>query len=170
MKVTFKLPDELLAQVQEDLARPHLFAMERVGFLACRAAYAGDDLVVIASGYESIPDDEYTNDFRVGAMMGPAAIRRGMNLAYNRGAEDISVFHVHEHPGIGIPRFSPTDSRETAKFVPDFFHVASKVPHGALILSSGGATGRVWLSETADPIRVDRILSVGVPTKFLHLP
>lgn len=170
MKIHFKISQSLLSTVRQDLHRLHPFAFERVGFIACRAAYSDVNLVITAYAYEPIPDDEYLRSLYMGAVIGPDAIRRGMNLALNRGGEDVSVFHVHRHAGKGIPRFSATDSRETAQFVPDFFHVARKMPHGALILSDDRATGRVWFSEESAPRHIDRIISIGMRTEFLHIP
>lgn len=170
MKTSFKISQALLSSIRQDLHRAHPFAFERVGFIACSAAYTADGLIIMAYDYEPVPDDEYLRDSHAGAMMGSNAIRRGMNLALNRGKEDVSVFHVHQHYGAGIPRFSGTDTRETAKFVPDFFHAAQKMPHGALILSDDRATGRIWIAEDATPLPLDRIMSVGMRTEFLHIP
>ena len=170
MKISFKLPRGLLSRIQKDLHRHHPFAYERVGFITFRAAHAGEDLLILAYGYESIPDEEYVRSKSVGAMMGPEAIHRGMNLAFNHGEENVSVFHVHHHSGRGVPYFSGTDTRETAKFVPDFFHAASGMPHGALILSDDRATGRIWTSEDVGPHPFDKIICTGDRMEFLHLP
>jgi len=65
-------------------------------------------------------------------MVGSAAISKALEIAYGSKA---SMFHVHLHEHLGTPRFSPTDTRESAKFVPDFFKVAPGMPHGAIVWS-----------------------------------
>jgi hypothetical protein len=166
MKITFRITERLLTSIRMDLARPHPFAYERVGFIGCRAAEAADGhLLILAGEYEPIPDEEYINDDSVGAMMGPMAIRRGLQLALNGGQENISVFHVHCHPGRGEPYFSKLDLKENAKFVPDFFHTAPKMPHGAIVISLDGAAGRVWLGENDRPQPITKIKTVGFPLK-----
>ena len=107
------------------------FAAERVGFLVCRAGRLTDGgLVILATGYDPVSDEDYVDDPSVGAMMGPAAIRKALERAYNGGAEDLSLFHVHMHGHRGRTGFSEVDDRESRKFVPDFFNVAPAMPHG----------------------------------------
>jgi len=119
MTMLFRAGAELFAAVRQDLHRPHPFAAERVGFLACRAArLAGNGLIILATTYEPVADEDYLEDHTVGAMMGPAAIRKAMQRAYNSALGDISIFHVHMHECSGHPGFSRTDLTESAKFVP----------------------------------------------------
>jgi hypothetical protein len=165
MKIIFRIPNRLLNSIRTDLARRHPFAYERVGFVTCRAALTTDDLLILASAYETVPDDEYIKDDSVGAMMGPKAIHRALQLALNGGHEDMAVFHVHLHPGSGRPYFSRLDLKENTNFVPDFFHTAPKMPHGAIVLSKDGAAGRAWLTEDARPQSIE-ITAVGFPLIF----
>lgn len=170
MRTVFKIPQRLRFDILRDLLRPHPFAYERVGFISCRAAMSTEDtLLILATAYESIPDEEYLDDLSAGAVIGPDAMRRALRLGLNGGRGDASVFHVHHHFGRGIPSFSRIDSRETVNFIPDFFHTAPTMPHGALILSDARACGRVWLAEDARPQAISEIISVGVPTELLHL-
>lgn len=162
--VIFRARSDLLAAVRKDLHRPHPFAAERVGFLTCRAGrLAGGGLVVLATGYDPVADEHYIDDPSVGAMMGPAAIRAALQRAYNGGAEDLSIFHVHMHAHPGRTGFSEVDDRESRKFVPDFFNVAPAMPHGAIVLSLDQGMGQCWPAPGAPPVPIDRFASVGAP-------
>jgi len=162
--IIFRARSDLLAAVRKDLHRPHPFAAERVGFLICRAGRLADGgIVVLAIGYDPVADDHYLDDPRVGAMMGPAAIRAAMQRAYHGGAEDLGLFHVHMHGHYGPTGFSAIDARESRKFVPDFFHVAPGMPHGAIVLSLDQAVGLCWPVPGASPLPIDRFGSVGAP-------
>ena len=122
MKIRFRARGDLLDSVRADLHRAHPFAGEHVGFLLCGAGQIEDGgLVVLAGGYHAVEDDDYLRDDDVGAMMGPAAIRKAMQRAYkNGGAQDVALFHVHMHDHLGLPGFSKVDVDEYMKFVPDF--------------------------------------------------
>jgi hypothetical protein len=142
MRCTYRLRQNLLGRVHEDLNRQHPFAAERVGFLFGRAARIGNDgLIILATEYEPIADDDYVDDPSVGAMMDATAIRKALERALNGGAGDLSVFHVHRHEHDGAPWFSSIDLCESAKFAPSFFHVAPKIPHGVIVLSHDQAAG-----------------------------
>jgi hypothetical protein len=164
MTVIFRARDDLLADVRRDLQRPHPFAAERVGFLLCRAGgLAGGGVVVLAADYRAVEDDDYVDDRRVGAMMGPGAIRKAMQRAYNGGAQDVSLFHIHMHEHRGVPGFSRVDLTEAVKFVPDFFNAVPAMPHGAIVLSLDRAAGLCWPKRGAGPEPIGRFASVGAP-------
>jgi hypothetical protein len=164
MTTLFRAHTDLLREVRDDLCRPHPFAAERVGFLLCRAGRLKDNgLVILAGGYHLVEDDDYLDDPRVGAMMGPAAIRKAMQRAYNGGAQDIGLFHVHMHDHAGMPGFSRVDLTEYNKFVPDFFNAVPAMPHGAIVLSLDRAIGLCWRTRDAQPERIDRFASIGAP-------
>jgi len=163
MSITFKIPRRLLRQVRADLARPHPFAFERVGFISAGVAAAGDDLWLLAREYRPVDDNDYLRDDSVGAMMGPEAIRKALQWAMKTGQ---AVFHVHTHGGNGVPGFSGTDLREHSKFMPNFFQFAGKSPHGALVLSDNAASGQVWLQPTGAGDYIDRFVEVGMPIKM----
>lgn len=166
MRIKFKIASSLLASVKADLLRPHPFAYERVGFLACRiGSLLPSGLVIIAGQYNRIDDDDYVPDESVGAMMGPNAIRKALQFAYNR---PVCMFHVHQHDHTGQPRFSRIDRRETAKFVPNFWHVRPAMPHGAIILSKDSACGLCWYPKAANPIRVRDFTFVGSRMSLLE--
>ena len=165
MKVVFKIAENLLSSAMEDLRRPHPFALERVGFLLCRpGALTGGGLVIFAGAFHSVADEDYLDDQSAGAVMGPAAIRKALQVSYNKNA---SMFHVHIHEHKGKPRFSGIDKRETSEFVPDFWHVQRLLPHGAIVLSKDSAFGQCWIPGSEKPQEVTEFVSVGVPIRRL---
>ena len=160
MKLVFRIERKLLERIRADLRRPHPFAHERVGFISAKAgALPADGVTILAVDYHPVADDHYLNDPRVGAMMGSAAISKALEIAYGAKA---SMFHVHLHEHAGTPRFSSTDTRESAKFVPDFFKVAPKMPHGALVWSHDRAVGRCWLPATRQPVELSDVIAMAL--------
>jgi hypothetical protein len=160
MRVVFKITRQLFEFVQADLRRQHAFAAERVGWLRCRV---GDGpagaLMILAHDYAPVDDGDYVNDQRVGAMMGSAAIRKALQEAYTRL---VSMFHVHMHGHRGRPRFSGVDNRESAKVIPDFWHVSPEMPHGALVLSQDSIFGRCWYPG-GQVVNIREVVIVGAP-------
>lgn len=144
MKVIFKITDQLLGSIRDDLERPHRFAAERVGFISVRAVKTAANLIILAEGYHPVADEDYMDDMSVGAMMSQEAIRQALNVAL---LKPVGMFHVHMHSHHGRPGFSRTDLREQKKFVPDFFKVSNLV-HGAIVLSYDRQTGSVWVSPS----------------------
>ncbi len=129
--------------------------------MLCRFGRLGPArIVVLAWDYMGVHDDEYINDRGFGALIGPEPFRRVLERTL---IEAVGVFHVHMHEHRGIPSPSQIDLRETAKFVPDLFHVRSDLPHGALILSKDSLSGRVWLGERMRPISITTVSVVGAP-------
>lgn len=164
MSTLFRAQARLLQETRTDLQRPHEFAAERVGFLLCRAGRLDrDDLVLLATAYHPVDDADYVDDPRVGAMMGPAAIRKSMELAYNSGSQDLGLFHVHMHEHRGLPGFSRIDITEYLKFVPDYFNAVPFMPHGALVLSHDRAIGICWRQRGANPAPIGRFVVIGAP-------
>ncbi len=143
MNNIFRATEQFLRTVREDLAKPHRFAFERVGFISIRAMATNNTLVLLADGYHPVLDNDYLNEPTVGAMMGQEAIRKALNIAL---FQPVGLFHVHMHNHRGRPKFSRTDLSEQFKFVPDFFKVRPNMPHGAIVLSYDQAIGQVWLS------------------------
>lgn len=146
MRSIFRATDYFLQDVRRDLARLHPFAAERVGFISVRAAAIPNGVLLLAEKYHPVADEDYVDDPRVGAMMSQEAIRKALNVAL---LQSVGMFHVHTHEHTGRPWFSRTDLREQVKFVPDFFKVCRKLPHGAIVLSHDHAAGRVWVSPDA---------------------
>jgi hypothetical protein len=167
LNVTFKITRALLSTIRFDLAQPHRFAHERVGFISAGLSAAGDDVLVLARDYRPVEDDDYLRDPSVGAMMGPHAIRKALQWAMQRGH---ALFHVHTHGGYGQPAFSSVDKREAAKFVLDFFKVAPQSVHGALVLSDTSARGHVWLGPKMPRASISRFAEVGAPIRKWSSP
>jgi hypothetical protein len=94
VKVIFRATDRFLHDVRRDLARPHHFAAERVGFISIRAASTSKSLILLAESYHPVADDDYIDDPTVGAMMGQEAIRKALNIAL---LQPVGMFHVHMH-------------------------------------------------------------------------
>ena len=162
MKVCFKITTALLTMIRKDLKRPHPFAYERVGFVSAGLSASGDGVLGLAREYRSVRDDEYLRDPKVGAMMGPHAIRRALQWAIQEG---VALFHVHSHGGRGIPSFSSIDLRENSKFVPDFFKVAPQCAHGAIVLSDTAANGQIWFDRLQTHHLITSFVEVGVPLR-----
>jgi len=161
MTLHFKITRPELDRVRRDLARPHAFAFERVGFLGARVGRLPDrGLVFLASEYRAVADEDYIDDMGFGALIGPNAIRAAMQWTLS---EPICLFHVHAHPGRGFPRFSPLDERELRRLVPDFFNVRPTLPHGALVLGDDAVGGYVWPARGRGPFSLSRVVVVGHP-------
>ena len=156
--IRLKVTSMLLYEVRRDLARPHAFARERVGFLKAALALSENDCAILVHSYTPVADNDYLNDPSVGAMMGPHAISMAMAAAFE---DHVALFHVHSHGGQGIPHFSGVDLRENQKFVPDFFKVRPQRPHGAVVLSATHAYGHVWLEPGAVARPIDQFQLVG---------
>ena len=162
MKTRFKITSTLLASIRRDLLRPHPFAYERVGFISAGLATAGDNLLILARNYRPLMDHEYLPNTSVGAMMGSDAIRRALQWAMESGG---AMFHVHTHGGCGLPSFSTIDMRENAKFVHDFFKVATQSAHGAIVLSDDAARGQIWFNRNEPNEFVRDFVEIGVPIR-----
>ncbi len=165
MTIHLKMTRDLLGRVRDDLARPHEFALERVGFLTARPGRLHDGgLVLVVSGYLPVADEDYLDRPGYGALMGPAAIRKALQHTYNN---PVSMIHVHEHFGRGRPGFSRTDEREMRQFVPDFFNARASMPHGAMVLNEDSAYGYCWLGRTDGPHVVTHITVIGKPMQTI---
>ncbi len=167
MNVIVKMPRKLLDDVHQDLSRPHSFTLERVGFLSGRVGqWDGEGLVVLLHAYHLVADEDYEENNTVGAMMASSAIRKAMQFAYRN---QVAMFHVHRHDHRGRPMFSRVDLQENAKFIPDFWHVCSSHPHGALLLSLDSMSGLCWCPSIAKPVPITEVVIVGAPMEvFTH--
>lgn len=162
MTAVFKIRRDTLEAIHADLWRPHAFAAERVGFVACRLAdWPAGGVCVLAQTYLPVADDHYEDDPSVGAMMNGHAIRTALQFVYrNRTA----MFHVHRHEHRGAPSFSFIDIREARRFVPDFWKVQPALIHGALVLSHDRVHGMWWDPATREPRLFTQYVTVGLPT------
>jgi hypothetical protein len=166
MKVEFKIPACLVDGIRTDLARPHAYAAERVGFIHGGVAPIRDGIIVLGEGYQPVEDEDYLDDPSVGAMMGAGAIRNALQFAYQNR---VSMFHIHMHEHSGRPWFSRVDLHENAQFVPDFLNVRPEFPHGALVLSLDSVSGLCWVPHQEKPIRISKFSIVGAPLRSIRL-
>lgn len=158
MKIRLKIHADLLEGIRRDLERPHAFAAERVGFVTAGVAVSGEWLLLLAREYHPVADEDYLRDFSAGATIGSDAMGKAAERAYEPRS---ALLHIHYHGGRGKPAFSGTDLRSGAEFVPGFFHVTAKMPHGMLVLSDDSATGMLWLDGKKDGTDIDEFVSVG---------
>ena len=165
--IRFKITADLLQCIRVDLRRSHPYAHERVGFLGAGVSLSGSRCTLLAHSYQSVPDAEYMDDPSVGAMLGPDAMFNAVAWAHET---KLALFHIHEHGGTGIPRFSGVDIREAKKFVPDFFKFRPECPHGTLVLSNDAAFGHIWLGRQDGPITIDRFTIVGPRIQSWSVP
>lgn len=162
MSIEIKATGRMLAEIHADLARPHPFAHERVGFLTCGIVDDRGSLLLLARDYRPVEDDDYLRDPNVGAMIGPNAMRKALQFAY---AARSALIHVHSHGGHGVPGFSSVDLRENQKFIPSFFNLLPQMPHGAVVLSGDSACGQLWLNANRAPIPISKFRSLGAPMR-----
>ncbi|HEX7888500.1 MAG TPA: hypothetical protein VF522_03995 [Ramlibacter sp.] len=149
MQLTIKLSSGELALARADLAVPHAFAFERVGFLLARPSWMTPDAIdLVVTTYLRVDDEDYVPDESVGASIGSSAMRKALQEAYKAKA---SLLHVHVHSGRGRPRFSGVDLASSKTFVPGFFNVLPDLPHGVLVLSDDSAAGLVWTAQRGRP-------------------
>lgn len=160
MKVVLKINGPLLDLVRLDLARPHPFAHERVGFLTAGAAAAPGGLMLLVRAYMPVADEDYEAAPGVGARIGSDAMRKASQAAYRPVS---SLLHVHTHGGRDLPGFSGVDLESGNKFVPGFFQSCPKMPHGLLVLSDNGATGLLWLDRGSPSVRIDNFARIDRP-------
>lgn len=164
MKVEIRLTGSLHGEILRDLARPHPFAAERVGFVFGRVGtLAGEGRLIVLNRYHSIPDKKYIEDPSVDAKIGSDAITGAMQAVYYGRPAREGVFHIHVHPHRGETGMSGVDARETPKMMPGFQSVGREAAHGIIILSLDHGAGWVWLPGRKDPIAADTISVIGKP-------
>lgn len=158
MKITVRIPTPILESMRADLARPHAFAGERVGFMTAAAMSSPGELVLLVRGYRPVADDDYNDVPHVGAEIGAEAFRKALQWAYRPRS---ALLHVHCHHGFGKPGFSTVDLRSGGKFVPSFFTTIPRMPQGMVVLSNDSATGLVWIGEDENPVAVGVFVQMG---------
>lgn len=160
MRVAIKIMRTLLTAVRTDLARPHPWAHERVGFLIATATEISGNLLLTICDYHVVADEDYELSESVGAQIGPNAMRKATQAAYRPPR---SLLHVHTHGGFGTPGFSGVDLRSAADFAPGFLHPIPKMPHGLLVLSEDSAAGLCWTRTNALPVTITEFITIGAP-------
>ena len=158
MRVAIRILSATLRKVRADLARPHVHAWERVGFMVAGATSSPGRLLLLVRDYQAVADEDYARSVAVGAEIGSEAFRKALQLAYRPRS---ALLHVHAHGGEGTPAFSSVDLRSGFEFVPSFFTTVPRMPQGMIVLSDSSATGLVWLSEDGAPVAVEEFTQVG---------
>jgi hypothetical protein len=166
MRVVIKLTGRLYSAIRNDLARPHPFALERVGFVLGRLSDGDSCKILFLTTYHAVPDDEYVDDASVGARIGPYRITWAMQAAHRGRMTGEGVFHVHAHRHQGEPTMSKTDLRELPALMPGLRAVNPDCAHGIIILSEDHGAGWFWLPGTSDVTRTDSISVIGVPLEI----
>lgn len=171
MSVILRVPRALYETVMADLARPHSFAAERVGFLFTRAGRAsGGRWLALAVDYTPVAEEHYTpnDDPRIGVEINSGGIRAAMQRILDTGQ---GAFHVHLHEHRGQPRFSRVDLRDLPPLVASFQRLDQRAVHGGLVLSHDGATALTWPPGESKLVPAEKVAVVGFPMSlFLHLP
>lgn len=164
MSWAVRIPRALFENVRADLARPHAFAAERVGFLFTKLGNRGGGIeLLLGVRYEPVPDEHYIDDPRVGARYGPEVQRRLLERALGDG---FGVLHVHEHAHLGRPYFSTVDLDCVRGMLPSLRAVRSDQGHGALLLSRDSANAMCWMPRQSGFSSEGRIVVVGRPTEI----
>ncbi len=165
MKVQVRIPAAVYEAARADLARPHAFAAERVGFFSAALGFPEERRAyVLLTRYVPIPDEQYVHDPGAGARIGTVAIREAIQRVLDEGS---GQFHVHMHEHYGQPRPSFMDSRETPRLIESLAAAGPGSAHGAIILSRDSAWARVWAPGVERPVIASRITAVGSPLRFL---
>jgi len=160
MKTTIRIPAPLLKAIGVDLARPHAFAAERVGFLFAFASGLDTDRpLILARDYVPVKEDEYIRDMRVGARIDANAIR---GVRQRIIGQQESAFHVHAHIGRGMPRLSRTDIAQLPPVVQSFCTTCPTKPHGLIVLSDDSIASFIWMPGMRANI-AGEVVVVGLP-------
>lgn len=159
MFVKVRIPRALMDVVRSDLARPHSFAAERVGFLFGQLVDAGDPLILL-SDYSSLGDERYLPDPYSGARIDSEAIRGAMQEVLDRGQ---GGFHVHMHEWPGRPVMSRMDVEEIPRVVTALRRVEPQLAHGIILLHQVEAAAWVWLPGEEEPVEAESMTVVGFP-------
>jgi hypothetical protein len=162
LSVLLRITSELVAEIKEDLSRPHSHALERVGFLYCRSSRITEThWISFGSAYIPVPDQFYIPDPRVGARINSDAIRGAMQHVLDTRE---SALHVHAHEHFGTPGFSKTDRVNMATLLPAFANLGGETVHGGLLLSEDSASLLVYKAGMSRAIP-GRVSIVGYPTR-----
>ncbi len=155
-----RMTQSIHKKMRSDLCRSHPFAYERVGYMFVKPA---GNTVLVATGYEIIPDEFYIKDKTVGARIDHRAIALAMKRADKNGE---GILHVHIHNISGYPLFSRDDVANHSNFLRSFQNASPQMPHGFLLLSDNKMMLRVWLPGKEISLDVFRYTIEGLPLSF----
>jgi len=164
MNVKVRIPQSLINEIGADLARPHPFAAERIGFILGRLVDAGPErVVVLMTQYLAVDDDHYINDRRSGARIDSNAIRAAMQAVLDSGQ---GAFHVHMHHWPGYPRLSPMDASEIPPVVTALARAGPSHAHGIFLMHRVECAAWVWLPGAPGSVLADSVSVVGYPLRI----
>jgi hypothetical protein len=132
------LSKQTMKKLRGDLARPHPYAFERVGFVFIKPNSKNSIDII---DYLSIPDDFYIDNPNVGAEVDHRAIVMAMKRADQNNE---GVLQVHEHAGKGLPKFSTVDIDSHPVYLRSFRNANPRAIHGFLLLSEDSMVARIW--------------------------
>lgn len=162
MNLTIRIPQAVLSLARYDLARPHPFAYERVGFFRCRPTGRPD--LVVVTGYDAVADEDYVRDSTAGACIGSTAIQSAMQRILKH---KVGQIHIHQHEHRGLPSPSRTDSENQPRLVTSFRNLDPQVPHGFMILSETHAWGSFATPEMRRLVELKSVSVVSGRIEFL---
>ena len=169
MMAEIRLAGKLYEAIRGDIARPHPFADERIGFAFAKMGNrAGKEPLIILHRYVSIPDERYVEDPDVGARIDGDAITGIMQQVLDHRPEREGAFHVHVHDHEGRTGPSRTDRDEIPLLIPSFRRVGKETAHGFIIFSKDHGLGWVWLPGEKEPVTASRIVVVGSPLSIFE--
>lgn len=158
--IQLRLTQAIYQEIKSDLSRHHKFAFERMGYVFIKPSGKS---VLVATGYEPIPDEFYINDQTVGACVD----YRGIAIAMKRADKNKEgILHTHIHGKAGTPKFSTTDISDHSEFLRSFRNATPTMPHGFLLLSSDKLMARVWQPNSKSFRDVFRYTIVGMPLAY----
>jgi hypothetical protein len=167
-QLIIRLAGSLYEHVKADLARPHPFAAERVGFLFTRVGTGPQGTTLLFPvDYMSLQDDQYIdeNDPRIGAAINGDAIRSAMQHVLNTEMGALHI-HIHTHHR-GRPYFSSIDWRALPGIVQSLQNANPQLIHGALLFSQDTVIGALWPPEqdVCNPV-IPQVSIVGYPLRI----
>jgi hypothetical protein len=167
MKTIFRITKKMLDRVKIDLARPHPFAFERVGFIYVRLGTIPKGYLVLATEYQSVRDTHYVKPDpgdKVGAIINRYAITEAMQKSLNT---DEGIFHVHVHDFGSYSAFSDVDLQSLNELIPSFYNISQNVLHGALLLCPKDIIGKYWTPDKV-PHNIEKVSVIGHPCSYFE--
>ncbi|MEP7375975.1 MAG: ThiF family adenylyltransferase [Chitinophagaceae bacterium] len=159
--VKMRIPARIQQQMLIDLQRKHPFAYERVGFLFTKSKkLTNKTMLVLATEYVPVADEDYVEDKTVGARINSTSIRKAMQTIFdNKGG----CFHVHLHDHSGIPGPSSTDKKGLPGVAESFSNISGEQVNGILILSHDSFYCTVKIKEKKKFVLPASVSAVGYP-------
>lgn len=128
--------------------------IEGAAFLLCGQSRSENVTKLVANAVVPIAETDFLRRERCGLSISSTALMRIAKLAQYEG---LSIVFAHSHPD-GIPDFSEQDDREEARLLP---FLQTRVPgrvHGTLVLTTDGASGRLYAPHC---LAADAVIVIG---------